>query len=365
MRRRIVFLITELSVGGAERCLVQLATGLDRERFEPFVVSIGPPPPPERDALVRQLAESEVPTEFLGCSSAWQFCTALWRWRRTLRRLEPDVVQTFLFHANVLGALGRSRGRWVAGVRVADPRRWRQRVEGRALRRADAVACVSQSVADFVRRTAGVAESRLVAIPNSVDIDRFARAEPLDKAAAGLDPSRRWLLFVGRLDRQKGLDELLRHAPRLFERLPLHDLVLVGDGPQRDELARQADRDGLGSRVHFVGWQSDVERWLAAADLLLLPSRWEGMPNVLLEAMAAGRPVVVTRVEGVTEILGPLAAEQTTEPGDGAAFVDRLIVLATDHALAQRLGADNRQRAASEFTPRRLFVAYEHLYESR
>ena len=109
---------------------------------------------------------------------------------------------------------------------------------------------------------------------------------------------------IGRLDRQKGLDWLLETAAIWLPQLPRCDLLLVGQGPERRKLEAQCRGLGIGDRVHFAGWRPDVAEILAASRLLVLPSAWEGMPNVVLEAMAAGLPVVATDVEGVRELLG-------------------------------------------------------------
>ena len=127
--------ITELEVGGAERCLVQVACGLDRSRFAPVVYSLAARPPESRSSLVRQLEDAAVPVRFVGVRAAWQLGTAVKRLRSLLAEQQPQVVQTFLFHANVVGTLGGARfvraPRLVHGMRVADPSWFRQAVERR------------------------------------------------------------------------------------------------------------------------------------------------------------------------------------------------------------------------------------------
>ncbi len=108
---------------------------------------------------------------------------------------------------------------------------------------------------------------------------------------------------------------MLTAAPHFLRLLPHHDLLLVGDGPEAAKLRQLADQSGVSERIHFCGWQPQVREILLASDLLVLPSRWEGMPNVLLEAMGAGRPVVCTQAQGVQEVLGPLAESQGCASG--------------------------------------------------
>src|SRR5438876_9548073 len=154
------------------------------------------------------------------------------------------------------------------------------------------------------------------------------------------------MLLVGRLERQKGLDLFFQKLPAIFRELPDHDLLLIGDGPQAAALKHCARRLRVQNRVHFAGWRNDVPSIMAAADLLVLPSRWEGMPNVILEAMAAGKPVVATQAEGTVELLGLAALEQTAAVGNWSGLRERLIQIAQNPELSADLGRRNRSRAA-------------------
>ena len=157
------------------------------------------------------------------------------------------------------------------------------------------------------------------------------------------------MTYVGRLDR-KGLDWLLETAARWLPQLDGCDLLLVGDGPERRQLEAQCGRLGLCGLVHFAGWQPNIPEIMAASRLLLLPSAWEGMPNVVLERMASRLPVVAADVEGVGELLEPAAAEQTVHFGDTEAFAAKLIRFVKEAATAAETGARNRLRAEECFT---------------
>jgi glycosyltransferase involved in cell wall biosynthesis len=362
--RPLVLLITGLAPGGAERALTQLAIRLDRQQFVPTVVSLQPRPEGERSELVELLEQHGVPVKFLNARSKLQFPTAVWRLSRLLRSLRPAVIQSFLFHANVVAALA---GRMcsvpvVAGVRVADPSRVRQRVERWIAPWVEQFVCVSQSVADFCKHTCRLPAEKLTVIPNGVDVPRFRDASPADLASLSLTTDRRYLISIGRLDRQKGYDWLLPELPAIFAACPEYDLLLVGEGPERTALRAQAAALGIEGRVHFLGWRPDVPQLLKLADLLLLPSRWEGMPNVLLEAMAAGLPVVTTRVEGAEEILGPLGEHQLVPLGDGAAFRERVLAFAKSAELRQLTGIANQSRMEAHFSLAMLATVYESLY---
>jgi glycosyltransferase involved in cell wall biosynthesis len=196
-----------------------------------------------------------------------------------------------------------------------------------------------------------------------VDISRWSDRQHADAGCLGLAPNRHAILFVGRLDKQKGLDRFFHELPAVFKALPDHEFVMVGDGPQRATLERLARRLRIESRVHFPGWQHDAAPFIAAADVLILPSRWEGMPNVVLEAMAAGKPVVATQAEGIVELLGIASQEQTAAPGDWAGLRQLLIEIGRNSQNAAELGQKNRARAA-QFSIAVMVQRYERLFRS-
>jgi glycosyltransferase involved in cell wall biosynthesis len=138
--------------------------------------------------------------------------------------------------------------------------------------------------------------------------------------------------------------------------------VVVGSGPERDHLLHLVEELGMRGRVHFLRFRDDVPEILAASELLVLPSRGEGMPNAVLEAMASGKPVVATRVEGVEELLGPATDDQSVLQSDSEAFTAKVIAILSDPALAARLGTENRLRAQSRFSQESMTIAYERLY---
>ncbi|MCO6456165.1 MAG: glycosyltransferase [Pirellulaceae bacterium] len=364
-RPRVALLTTELGVGGAEQCLVHLAQGLAADHaMEPIVFALAPPPPAGRDRLVHALAESRIPTHFLGLTRKRQILSAIHQVRQFWQFQRPDVVQTFLFHANVVGTAAARRARienLVLGVRVADPSGTRQVIERWAARWARFVTCVSDDVADYCEQTVRTPRERLRVIPNGIDLAGYQNLPPAALTGWGVPPGHRPWIFVGRMHPQKGVDWLLDVLPAAFAALPDQHLLLVGDGPQRPALQAQAARLGLNDRVHFAGWQVDVPRLLAASSLLLLPSRWEGMPNVVLEAMASGLPVLVARVSGVRQVLGPLGEQQIFTFGQAQEFISKLLHI---HQLQhpEQLGAANRERVAERFSLPAMVARYAELY---
>ena len=157
-------------------------------------------------------------------------------------------------------------------------------------------------------------------------------------------------------------DWLLALAPALLQQCPQHDILLVGDGDQRAALEDQAKQAGIQERVHFLGWRADVPQLLNATDLLLLPSRWEGMPNVLLEAMASGLAVATRPVHGVAEILGENAESQISRQNTPDDFTQCVVQLVANSDHRSALGQQNRERVLEHFTLPAMVERYASLY---
>ncbi|MGD9645947.1 MAG: glycosyltransferase [Pirellulales bacterium] len=356
--------ITELEPGGAERMLVELAVRLDRRRFVPRMYVLAPRPQARHDELVARLDAAAVPTTFLGVTRGWQAPAAIARLAALWRRDRPALVQSFLFHANVVSRLAARAARVspvVSGLRVAEPaRRWRLRVDRATSRFVDRYVAVSQAVAEQAVGAGGLPAEKVIVIPNGVDLARFDDTRPIDPQMLGVTPRKQFFVYIGRLEEQKRPAWLLRLLPEVFEQLPDHEVVVIGEGPLRAALKALAGELSIASRVHFVARRDDVPAVLAAADALVLPSAWEGMPNVVLEAMAAGRPVVACDVAGVRELLGP-GAPQIARPDDPRGFAERLVAIGRNPAENRAIGAENRRRAAT-FGLQRMVGAYEQLW---
>lgn len=364
----VAFVITGLEPGGAERAMVRLVTGLPRPEFAPRVYSLLPRPELGRDLLITELETAGVEVRFLDVASNWGCLSATHHLARMLGEQRADLVQTFLLHGNVFGAWAAHKAgipRVVTGLRVAERRgRWRLWLERWAARWAMRHVAVSESVSQFARTSGGLKAERIVVIPNGVDVEAFRAATPARLEELGVPAGRKVVASIGRLDPQKGLNWLLESAPRWLGACPQHDLLIVGQGPERVRLERQAAGLGIAPRVHFAGWREDIAGILKSSDLLVLSSAWEGMPNILLEAMAAGLPVVARQVEGVAEVLGEGtgARAQSSEVNNAQDFCDKLVTILTHSELGRRLGLENQRRVAENFRWDQMIGRYAELY---
>ncbi|MEU4653630.1 glycosyltransferase [Streptomyces sp. NPDC023723] len=287
--------------------------------------------------------------------------------------VRPDLVHAHSAKAGLAGRLA-VRGRIPT---VFQPHAWSFEAVGGAVaglalgwerwaaRWATRVVCVSEGE----RRRGALAgiRARWAVIPNGVDLDRFRPAADSDADADAVrppplsgGPGAPVVVCVGRLCRQKGQDLLLAAWPRVARQVPGARLVLVGDGPDRARLAATAPESVL-----FAGGVADAAPWYRAAGLVVLPSRWEGMALAPLEAMACGRPVVVTDVDGARECLPPaLAPHCLTPPRDPAALADAMTALLRDTPLRAALGRLGRDHVLAAHDVRRTAAAVTALYDT-
>jgi len=285
---------------------------------------------------------------------------------RHLESLQPGIVHT---HSSKAGALGRLASLATGvGVRVHTPHTfaflfdamfpaWKRalfrEVETALAGHTQLTIAVSGTEAETIERSGVVARGRVRVVPNGPDPVRWMEARPLDRAELRLPPGVPVAAVLGLLNVAKGQD-LALEALRRPGLENLH-LVLAGEGEMEGELRAQAVRLGVADRVRFLGFRDDAPAIVATADFTLLPSRWEGMPYIGLESMAAGRPLVATPVDGAREIVEPgrtgfLAREPSAEAlGEAVAAL-----LSLPEAERVALGRRGRERMLAGFTAERM-----------
>jgi len=287
-----------------------------------------------------------------------------------LRDIRPDVVLCHTYKANLVG---RPVCRTV-GVRVvAVSRAWTgedfkvrmyDRLDRFLLKRFDRVVAVSEGQAEQVR-AAGVAERKLRVIRNSARIDAFAHPDPAGRAdleALSPTPGERIVVSAGRLSPDKGFDVLIRAASVVCAVDPGARFVVFGDGVLRDDLPKMAAAAGLAEKMTFAGFRDDLDRLMPHADVFVLPSHNEGLPNVVLEASAAGVPVVATAVSGTPEAVLDGQTGHLVPAGDAPALANRLLRLLGDSGLSRRMGRAGRALMTGRFSFAAQAQAYVNLF---
>jgi len=367
-RLRIVQLITEMAPAGAERVVHDLAIGLTTKGHQVCVATLlDDPGAPE--TLTDDLARRGVAVTRLRMRSKRDLLR-LSALAALLRQSSPDILHTHLWHADLaakalLPAIWRRRPVLLSTVHIADrrPVRWRFAIDRLTQPLVDQVASVSPSVMNFYRRRAGIAPRKCVVVPNGIDLTaydalpdrRHARARWV---SASVEPV---IGTIARLDPQKGLPVLLHAFSILARRRPQAALLVAGTGPEREALERLAVRLGIADRVQMLGFQRDVRPVLAALDVFVLPSRWEGFGLATLEAMAAGLPVVVTDVPGSRDLVQHEQTGLVVPPNDPRALAQAVARCLSQADLSAQLSQRARV-AAANFSVQKMVERYEQLY---
>ena len=232
----------------------------------------------------------------------------------------------------------------------------------RMVQAVDRLICVSEEARDSFLRT-GVPAEKLVVVRNGIH-PRSARADRAGvRARLGVPSDARIVLTVGRMTEQKGYGYLLEAVPTLVTQEPRAHVLIVGTGPLAPRLRAQMRRLKLHGDVTFLGRRDDVPDLLAAADLFVLPSLFEGLPLVALEAMAAGLPVVGTRVCGTSEAVADGVTGRLVEPGNAMALAQAIVEVLAQPGLAARLGYAGRRRVVEQFSAARMARETAAVYE--
>jgi L-malate glycosyltransferase len=371
--RRVALTVGQLGLGGTERQLVLLARGLKERGVEVGVASLfggGPNVHPIRDAGI-PLYLGDSPQRPEERAETPQFPRSLPRMARHLvnlpnyvswlRRLRPQVVHAFLYHAYVLTPPAARLARVpvvVAGRRslgdFKQGRRFALLIERMATAMTDMVIANSQAVADYTVREERLHWSKLRVIPNGLSGQVFETPRPIS-----LRTDRPVVVSVANFYGYKGHEYLLDAAARLDAASRPVTLVLVGDGRERAQLERQAADRRLD--VRFLGTRTDVPSVLAAADVVAQSSFGEGLSNAVLEAMAAGRPIVCTDIGGHREALDDCGILVPSR--DSGALAEGIARLIDEPALAQTLADRARDRARRTYSQDAMVDAHIDTYE--
>ena len=367
---RLLLVESGRAVGGTERVVWELATRLPSARFD---VRVWLSDDRGVDELAGALEQVDIGVDRVAeVESRWDWKGMFATWSK-LRSLKPDLVH--IHHVwpaadRYLSMIARAAG--VPHVVVTEHIMGESHSRGqRALKRdelknADAVTAVTASIVDTLVRDYGIERSLVRVISNGADLPDEESEAPLARRwrerflATPLKPL--WVV-AGRLEEQKGHDLLLDALVTLYRQGLDFTLAVAGDGSRRGWLEQRALSLGLSPRVQFVGQLDDVGSLLAAADGVILPSRWEGLPLVLLEAMARGRPIVATAVGGVADALEDGVSGTLVPPNDIGALAAALEHLHRRADRAWRLGQVAAEVARDRFSWHAVVDEFESVYD--
>jgi glycosyltransferase involved in cell wall biosynthesis len=361
----VVHLTASTFYGGPERQMLGLARHLPDDRSVFLSFAEGGRCRPFLSAVRQQGCEGVALTN----DTPWLRAAA----REIAGHLERVGADVLCCHGYKADLVGRSAARRRGIPVVAVSRGWTgesfrvrlyERLDRFHLRWLDRVVCVSEAQAQKVRR-AGVKAGKVTVIANAVDPDRFADTDPRyrTRLLRHFRTARSRIVgAAGRLSPEKGFDLLIEAAKQLLEDDPTLGFIVFGAGPCREQLLAEVREAGLGGAFVLAGFRPDLDRFIPHLDLMVLPSFTEGMPNVVLEALAAAVPVVATAVGGTPEIIEDDVSGLLVPPGDGEALARRIGEALASEERLRELGFQGRQRVLEHFSFQTQAQRYQELF---
>jgi glycosyltransferase involved in cell wall biosynthesis len=323
---RLLYVIVDLPVGGAEEHLLSLVRNLDRNRYAATVCCIG-----RSGQIGKEIEESGVKlVELRKLQKGGYDSEIVTLLREVLRREQTSLLHAHLYHANMYGRLAAFREDVPAVCSIhntyINPKRHRRLINWWLARRTSFIIAGSEAIKNDILRYDGVPSEKVRVIHYGVDVGKFGRPLAREKAREklGLPTDRFYVGTVGRLEEQKGQNILVEAVARLRREGTEMTVLLIGSGREEKRLRAQVAREGVTDNVLFLGTRRDLPELFRAMDVFALPSLWEGLPLALLSAMASGLPVVVTPVGGIPEIVRDGGNGFLVPPGDPVALAATL-----------------------------------------
>ncbi len=368
-RTKIIYIITSTGIGGAEKILYQTVTGMDYNKYHVSTCSLK-----EKGEIARYLEKQGIAIHCLNMANkegfaGWLSTTvALVRLLFFLKKMKPTIVHSFLFRANILARIaGYLTGVpiIISSIRVmGGEKRYFHFIERITSFMVDHYIAVSESVKCYVMQKSKISDKNISVIYNGIDIKNHNYLSVKNvKMPFAVEEGDDILVTVGRLHKQKGHAYLLHAISKVVKEIPKIKLLIIGKGEEENKLKDLAKSLDLTNEIIFVGLRHDVKKLLSLARLFILPSLWEGMPNVLLEAMAAGKAVIATEVGGIPEVVVHGETGILVPPEDSDALAKSIKYLLQDEIKINKMGETGRVQVEKHFTIAKMLERTEILYQ--
>ena len=362
---KVLLLVVGFDVGGTEAHVLELASRMDRRKFNVMVCSLKP-----LGRLGEELRARGVRVVSLSGSGKFDLRVLRRLWR-LLKNEQPDVVQAFLFWANIAARLLSQltpRCRVISSYHdEVVPEGWLKRgIDRLTMRWTKYIVCCSEAVRRSVGRRIGGEKEQFVVIPFGVEANRFGDAGKLSGTALGLQEGLPVIGTVCRLiEPKKGLRFLLEAVVHLEREAakPVCQVLVVGEGPAEENLRALSAQWGIAPRVVFSGMRRDIPQLLSMLDIFVLPSLYEGFGIAILEAMAAGKPVVASRVGGIPEFVVSGESGLLVHPGDSIALAAAIRQLLAQPEQAKAMGRRGQEHVRKHYSIESVVRQHEQIYE--
>jgi glycosyltransferase involved in cell wall biosynthesis len=360
----ILHLVDSLNIGGTEGKLVDLITGLLKRGYR---VSVGYCTPGPWAETLKTMGVKVTRLNHKGRVDPMLLARTI----RLIRSDLPQIVHTHLFKSDFHGRLAaRLSGVPVVigGLHNSDPwarKRFLGLIYGATAQFTDRLIAVSEEVRQYHIAHTNASPEKIITIENGVDISRFSTSDEtrqLVRTELGIAPEAIVFGTIGRLKPQKDHGTFMRAAREILDQCASARFLIVGDGPLRSELETQAEQLKLFPAILFAGLRMDIPALLSAFDVFVLSSRWEGLPNAVLEAMASERPVVATAVDGVRGVVTSEKNGLLVPSGDAPALAEACLQLVSDSDMRNRLGRAGHKYVAEHHSLTAMLNKYIDCY---
>jgi glycosyltransferase involved in cell wall biosynthesis len=363
---KLILCVVGLGTGGTETHVLELASRINRARFDLTVCSLK-----SGGCVADELRARGIRVVSLGGAGKLDARVILRLWR-FIKREQPDVIQAFLFWANIAARLA---GHFAKRIGVVSsyhdevvPEGWLNRTIDRlTMKWTKYIVCCSEAVRRSVEKRIGGEKQQFIVIPFGVETNRFGGAALLSGVALGLQEGLPIIGTVCRLvEPKKGLRFLLQAMAHLEQEAgkPVCQLLIVGEGPAEQNLRALSTQLGIASRVVFSGMRRDIPQLLSLMEIFVLPSLYEGFGIAILEAMASGKPVVASTVGGIREFVVSGESGLLVPPGNSVALAAAIRQLLAQPEQAKAMGCRGQEHVRKHYSIESVVRQHEQLYET-
>ncbi|MCX8082099.1 MAG: glycosyltransferase [bacterium] len=353
---KICYVIGTLEIGGAEKQLLKLIQNMDKEKFSHVVIAL-------RGGRLKEEFEKE--TNVIIAGKKWKIDVFfLFRLISIIRKESPDILHTFMFTSNTWGRISGIIGRVpviISSERCVDIwKRWYHKWTDRILLKYTyKVVGNSNSVKKFYQKTEKIPENKITVIYNGVDLKEFGNIN----TRVEIKKEGFWVGAGGRFTEQKGLINLLKAVPEVIKIFPKTKFVLVGDGPLRNTFEKFVKDNGTSGNVMFTGYRKDILSIFSLCDVIVVPSLFEGMPNIVLEAMALKKPVIGTNIPEIAELIIDEKNGFLVPVKDNVKDIaEKILFLWKTPEVKEKMGEAGYNLIKERFSLERMVREYETLY---